>query len=160
MPKESMLILIMLLHAVDPRFDTGVDAFLWKEIFIRIFLLREILTDLGAMISFISKCLFQMGNLHLYILFILVNFFTIFYCSTSFLMYYFLWEGDNQLVSIGPILPCFLVFLWNDIPWHVDSEGSAAKSQLVHGRKEVMLRWIASIFTKVVLVDWLLEVNH
>ena len=28
MRKESMLILIMLLHAVDPRVDTGVDAFL------------------------------------------------------------------------------------------------------------------------------------
>ena len=28
MRKESMSILIMLLHAVDPRVDTGVDAFL------------------------------------------------------------------------------------------------------------------------------------
>jgi len=28
MCKESMLILIMLPHAVDPRVDTGVDAFL------------------------------------------------------------------------------------------------------------------------------------
>ena len=157
---QSMPILIMLLHAVDHRVDTGVDAFLWKEIFVRIFLLRAILTNLGAMISFISGCLFQMENLPLYILFILVTFFTIFYCSTSFLIYYFLWEGDNQLVNIGPILPCFLVSLSNDIPWWVDSEGSATKSQLVHGRKEVMLRGIASLFTKMVLVDWLLGVNH
>ena len=114
MRKESMPILIMLLHVVDPRVDTGVDAFLCKEIFVRIFLLMAILTNLGAM-SFISGCLFQMGNLPLYILFILVTFFTIFYCSTSFLIYYFLCEGDNQLV-IGPILPCFLVSLSNDIP--------------------------------------------
>ena len=89
MHKESMPILIMLLHAVDPIVDTGVDAFLCKEIFVRIFLLRAILTNLGAMI-FISGFLFQMGNLPLYILFILVTFLTIFYCSTSFAIYYFL----------------------------------------------------------------------
>ena len=89
MRKESMPILIMLLHAVDPRVDIGVNAFLCKEIFVRIFLLRAILTNLGAM-SFISRCLFQMGNLTLYILFILVTFVTIFYCSTSFLIYYLL----------------------------------------------------------------------
>ena len=160
MHKESMPILIMLLHVVDPRVDIGVDAFLCKEIFVRIFLLRAILTNLGAMI-FISRCLFQMGNLPLYILFILVTFLTIFYCSTSFLIYYFLWEGDNQSVNIGPIFPCFLVFLSNDIPWRVDLEGREAKSQLVHDRKEVMLRGIASLFTKRVLVaDWLLELNH
>jgi len=34
---QSMPILIMLLHAVDHRVDIGVDAFLWKEIFVRIF---------------------------------------------------------------------------------------------------------------------------
>ena len=87
--KDSMPVLIMLLHVVDPRVDTGFDAFLCKEIFVRIFLLRGILTNLGAM-SFIYGCLFQMGNLPLYILFILVTFLTIFYCSTSFLIYYFL----------------------------------------------------------------------
>ena len=54
---ESMSILIMLLHAVDPRVDTGVNAFLCKEIFVRIFLLRAILTNLGAS-NFISGCLF------------------------------------------------------------------------------------------------------
>ena len=54
MRKESMPILIILLHAVDPRVDTQVNDFLCKEIFIRIFLLRAILTNLGAMISFIS----------------------------------------------------------------------------------------------------------
>ena len=86
MHKESMPIIIMLLHAVDPRVDIGVDAFLCKEIFVRIFLLREILTNLGAMI-FISRCLFKMGKFPLYISFILVNLFTIFYCSTSFLVY-------------------------------------------------------------------------
>ena len=115
MRKESMLILIKILHAVDPRVDIGLYAFLCKEIFVRIFLLRAILTNLGAM-SFIYGCLFQMGNLPLYILFILVTFLTIFYCSTSFLIYFFLWEGDNQSVNIGPILLCFLVSLWNDIP--------------------------------------------
>ena len=126
MHKESMSILIMLLHALDPRVDTGAVSFLCKEIFVRIFLLRAILTNLGAM-SFISRCPFQMGNFPLYILFILVTFLTIFYCLTSFLIYYFLWEGDNQSV-IGPILPCFLVLLSNDIPWQVDSKGRAAKS--------------------------------
>ena len=55
--KECMPILIMLLHAFDPRVDTRFDAFLCKEIFVRIFLLRVILTNLGAM-SFIYGCLF------------------------------------------------------------------------------------------------------
>ena len=60
MHKESMPVLIMLLHAVDPRVDIGADAFLCKEIFVRIFLLRAILSNLCAS-SFISRCLFQMG---------------------------------------------------------------------------------------------------
>ena len=37
MHKESMPIIIMLLHTFDPTVDTGVNAFLWKEIFVRIF---------------------------------------------------------------------------------------------------------------------------
>ena len=50
MRKESMVILIMLLHVVDPIVDIGVDAFLCKEIFVRIFLLREIITTLVPLV--------------------------------------------------------------------------------------------------------------
>ena len=62
---QSMSILIMLLHVVDHRVDIGVDAFLWKEIFVRIFLLRAILTKLGAMISFIFGSLFHQFFLYI-----------------------------------------------------------------------------------------------